>query len=255
MGAFLRFFLKRIPRPLLIRLSYPFRLCVDFLYRGKRYHDPINGRGYRSFFTYGYRNPRKNVLSPGTLSLERHRLIWLYLKNETKFFTEKSNVLHIAPEQCFLSRFKELKNLKYTTTDLLSPIVDVRANIKNLPFEDCSFDIVLCNHVLEHIDDDLKALKEIHRVLKKGGWGIIQVPLDKDRQKTFEDNSITSKKERTKIFGQYDHLRIYGLDYFDLLKSVGFVVKPIAYADRFSNSEIDKFRLQKQEILPIVRKV
>ena len=255
MDALLRFFLKCIPRPLLIRLSYPFRLCADFLYRGKRYYDPINEQSYCSFFTYGYRNPRKNVLSPGTLSLERHRLIWLYLKSQTSFFTEKLSVLHVAPEQCFLSRFKKLKHLQYTTTDLLSPIVDVRADIKNLPFNDNSFDVVLCNHVLEHIDDDHQALKELYRVLKKGGWGIIQVPLDQDREKTFQDNSITSKKERTQIFGQYDHLRIYGLDYFDLLKSVGFLVKPTPYARRFSDSEIDRFRLQKEEILPIVRKM
>ena len=255
MKILIRFFLKWIPRPLLIQFSYPFRLCVDFLYRGNRYHDPINERSYYSFFTYGYRSPRKNVLSPGTLSLERHRLIWLYLKNQTDFFTKKASVLHIAPEQCFLSRFKKLNHLKYISTDLSSPIVDIQANIKNLPFEDNSFDIVLCNHVLEHIDDDRQALKEIHRVLRKGGWGIIQVPLDQDRKETFEDDSITSKKERTQIFGQYDHLRIYGLDYFDLLRSIGFVVEPIPYASQLSDSEIDKFRLQKEEILPIVRKV
>src|SRR5690606_19404926 len=130
------------------------------------------------FLPYGYEKPRENVLSPSTLSLERHRLLWLYLERETDFFTAPRKVLHFAPEQAFYNRFKKLPNLEYTTTDLKSPLADVKADICNLPFSDESFDIILCNHVLEHIPDDLKAMEELYRVMKPGGWGIFQVPQD-----------------------------------------------------------------------------
>ena len=139
---------------------------------------------------YGYGEQRPNALSPGSLSLERHRLLWLYLKNETDFFTKPKKVLHIAPEQCFLKRFKEQANLDYITADLYSPIADVKADICNLPFKDNEFDMILCNHVLEHVDDDLKAMSELYRVLKKGGTGIFQIPIDLKKEKTYEDSNM-----------------------------------------------------------------
>src|SRR5690606_38670605 len=142
-------------------------------------------------------------LSPSTLSLERHRLLWLDLKNETDFFTAPKRVLHFAPEQAFYKRFREQKNLEYITTDLESPLADVKADICNLPFKDNEFDVILCNHVLEHIPDDTKAMQELYRVLKPDGMAILQIPQDLSREETFEDHSITDKKERAKIFGQY----------------------------------------------------
>lgn len=221
---------------------------------GKKYEDPIDGRTFRSFLPYGYENPRDNVLSPSTLSLERHRLLWLYLKNETDFFSKKIKVLHFAPEQAFYKRFKKLANLTYTTTDLNSPLAEVKADICNLPFEDNSFDVILCNHVLEHIPDDTKAMQELYRILKQGGWGIFQIPQDLKREKTFEDDSITDKKERARIFGQYDHVRIYGRDYFDKLRSIGFKVEEVDYTKTISEAEVEKYRLAKGEIIPLVRK-
>jgi SAM-dependent methyltransferase len=194
------------------------------------------------------------VLSPSTLSLERHRLLWLYLKNETDFFSAPLKVLHFAPEQAFYKRFRSLKNLSYTTTDLNSPLADVKADICNLPFDDNSFDVILCNHVLEHIPDDKKAMQELFRVLRPNGWGIFQIPQDLHRKTTFEDDSITDKKERAKIFGQYDHVRIYGWDFFDKLKSVGFKTEAVAYGARLSPSEVEKYRLAKGEVIPLVRK-
>ena len=188
--------------------------------KGNRYTDPIDGKSFRTFLPYGYENPRENVLSPSTLSLERHRLLWLYLKNETDFFTAPKKVLHFAPEQAFYKLFRNLSNLDYTTTDLESPLANVKADICDLPFNDNEFDVILCNHVLEHIPDDTKAMQELHRILKPGGIGIFQIPQDLDRETTFEDDSITDKKERAKIFGQYDHVRIYGRDYFDKLRSI-----------------------------------
>lgn len=205
---------------------------------------------------YGYLNQRENVLSPSTLSLERHRLLWLYLQNETDFFTcsKKKKLLHIAPEQCFLNRFKKQDNLDYLTSDLESPIADVKADICELPFEDNSFDIIFCNHVLEHIPNDSKAMSELFRVMKKGGFGIFQIPQDLKRESTFEDDSITDPKERTKIFGQYDHVRVYGRDYFDKLRSAGFDVDEIDYTNEISAEKVKKYALMKGEILPICYK-
>ncbi|WP_417871056.1 class I SAM-dependent methyltransferase [Winogradskyella sp.] len=254
MKQLFKFILNLVPRPLLIRLSYGVRPVLAFFLRGNKYTDPIDGKSFRSFLPYGYVNQRDNILAPSTLSLERHRLLWLYLKNETDFFTAEKKLLHFAPEQCFLKRFRELKNLDYTTTDLLSPIADVKADICNLPFEDNSYDVIFCNHVLEHIPDDTKAMQELFRVMKPGGWGIFQIPQDLNRDVTFEDDSITDKAERAKIFGQYDHVRVYGRDYFDKLRSIGFTVEEVDYTSTLSDSEIDKFRLAKGEIIPLVRK-
>lgn len=221
---------------------------------GNTHVDPIDEKSFKSFLPYGYENPRENVLSPSTLSLERHRLFWLYLKNETDFFTASLKVLHFAPEQAFFKRFRKLKNLDYTTTDLNSPLADVKADICNLPFRDNSFDVIFCNHVLEHIPDDTKAMQELYRILKPSGWGIFQIPQDLTRATTFEDNSITDKKERAKIFGQYDHVRIYGRDYFDKLRSIGFKVEEVDYSATMTPSTIEKFRLAKGEIIPLVKK-
>lgn len=249
-----KFFLNLIPRPLLIKLSYLIRPLLSFYYTGSTYEDPIDGRTFRSFLPYGYEKPRENVLSPSTLSLERHRLLWLYLKNETDFFENHHKVLHFAPEQAFYKRFRQLSNLDYTTTDLNSPLADVKADICNLPFQDNSFDIILCNHVLEHIPNDTKAMEELYRILKPGGWGIFQIPQDLKRETTFEDDSITDKKERAKIFGQYDHVRIYGIDYFNKLRSIGFIVEEVDYTAKMSFEDVDRYRLAKGEIIPVVKK-
>ncbi len=250
MGLF-KIILNTIPRPFLIKMSYWASPFLEFWYRGNTYTDPIDGKSFRQFLPYGYGEQRPNVLAPSTLSLERHRLLWLYLQNETSFFTAPLKVLHMAPEQCFLKRFKALKNLDYTSADLYAPHVDVKADICNLPFADASFDVVFCNHVLEHIDDDAKAMQELYRVLKLGGFGIFQIPQDLNREKTYEDFSITDPKERTKHFGQYDHVRIYGRDYFDRLRAVGFDVKEVDLSKTLSEEIINKYRLTKGEILPV----
>jgi len=245
--------LNTIPRPLLIKLSYVVRPFIAFYLKGNAYTDPIDGKSFRKFLPYGYGIQRPNVLSPSTLSLERHRLLWLYLNNETNFFSEKKKVLHMAPEQCFLKRFRKL-NHDYITADLYSPIADVKADITKLPFEDDSFDVVFCNHVLEHIPDDTKAMQELYRVMKKGGMGIFQIPQDLNRETTFEDDSITDPKERAKIFGQYDHVRVYGRDYFNKLRSIGFKVDEVNYTEKLSAELSDKYRLMKGEVLPVVFK-
>ena len=230
------------------------RPLIYLFFKGNRFIDPIDGKSYRKFLPYGYGKQRENALSPGTLSLERHRQMWLYLQNETNFFTQNLSVLHIAPEQEFLRRFKKMKNLQYTSADLYSPIVDVRADILDLPFADHSFDVVICNHVLEHIIDDRKAMSELYRVMKPNGWGIFQVPMKNSLSQTYEDFTITDPKERQKHFGQYDHVRWYGQDYFDRLRSVGFKTEINFYSQRYSDAEIFTYGLQKNEILPVVFK-
>lgn len=225
-----------------------------FFLRGNTYTDPIDGKSYRRFLPYGYAKVRENVLAPGTLSLERHRLFWLYLKNETTFFSAPLRVLHFAPEQAFVQKFKKQKNLTYTTTDLNSPIADVKADICDLPFKDNSFDFIICNHVLEHIPDDTKAMQELYRVLAPSGTAILQVPYDAKREITFEDNTITDQSERTRIFGQYDHLRVYGMDYFKKLSSIGFNVNALDYTSGISSDDIERYRLCKGELLPVCKK-
>jgi SAM-dependent methyltransferase len=246
--------LNTIPRPILIKVSYWVRPIISWYLKGNTYTDPIDGKSFRKFLPYGYGEQRPNVLSPSTFSLERHRLIWLYLKNETDFFSAPKKVLHIAPEQCFLKLFKKQKNLSYTSADLYSPIADVKADICDLPFNDNVFDVVFCNHVLEHIEDDTKAISELYRVLKPGGLGIFQIPQDLSLAKTYEDFSITSSKDRKKHFGQYDHVRVYGKDYFDRLRSVGFKVHEIDYSKTLSEDSIIKYCLVKGEILPVCTK-
>jgi SAM-dependent methyltransferase len=243
-----------LPRPFLIRLSYTARPFLEFFLKGDLFTDPIDGKSFKTFLPYGYGKQRDNALSPSTLSLERHRLLWLYLKNDTEFFSAKLKVLHFAPEQAFFKRFRELENLDYITTDLNSPLADVKADICNLPFKDNEFDVVLCNHVLEHIPDDTKAMQELYRILKTNGFGIIQIPQDLSRETSFEDDSITDDKERAKIFGQYDHVRIYGRDYFDKLRTVGFKVKEVDYTKNFTEEDIKRFCLAKGEIIPVVSK-
>ena len=235
-------------------MSYWVRPFLALYLRGKKYEDPIDGKTFRKFLPYGYGSPRANVLSPSTLSLERHRLLWLYLTRETDFFSKPLKVLHVAPEQAFYKRFKNQKNLTYITTDLYSPLADVKADLCALPFEDDSFDVIFCNHVLEHISDDAQAMRELYRVMKKGGWGIFQVPQDINRAHTFEDDTITDPAERTRIFGQYDHVRVYGLDYFDRLRQVGFEVEEITYSTHFTAEEIERYRIVPQEILPLCKK-
>ncbi len=239
------------PRPFLIRISVLLRPFLRWFYKGNRFTDPIDGSSYRKFLPYGYQNIRHNALCPGTLSLERHRLLWLYLERQTNFFNQHLNVLHMAPEQVFYKRFKQLKNWNYTTADLNSPLADVKADICNLPFSDESFDLVLCNHVLEHIPNDIRAMQELHRVLKKGGILIAQVPLDEKRSSTFEDDSITDKNERTRIFGQYDHVRIYGIDFYERIQMVGFETQAVDLQKTLSQEEIQRFVLPINEKIPV----
>ena len=254
MKLIIRLVLNNIPRTLLTRISILVKPLIILYLKGNQYTDPIDGKSFRKFIPYGYNRVRKNALSPSTYSLERHRMLWLYLKNETNVFSKKIKLLHFAPEAAFHEIFKKSNNISYDTIDLNSPLAKIKADICNLPLEDNMYDFILCNHVLEHIDDDIKAMSELYRVLKKGGIGIFQIPIDINRDKTFEDSSIKNPKERNKVFGQYDHVRIYGTDYYDRLRSVGFSVEQVKYSDNLTKDEIKKYCLSSTEIIPVCKK-
>ena len=254
MKFLIKFLLNTFSRKLLISLSIKLRPLFNILFSGDKYIDPINEKSYSKFFPYGYNKTRRNALSLGTLSLERHRLLWLYLKNETSFFNQNNKILHVAPEQCFYDYFKKhFEN--YFTADLNSPLAEYKVDVCDLPFQSNSFDFVLCNHVLEHVYDDELAIKELHRVLKKKGVAILQVPLNLEISETIDGRDIKDGKKRNELFGQYDHLRTYGKDFFKKIESKGFKVKKIRYADNYTQNEIEKYGLVKDEVIPVCRKI
>lgn len=251
------FLLNRLPRPLLIRLSYLFRKVAPLFFRGNAVHCPVCERSYSRFLGYGSKVAhRDNVLCPGDLTLERHRLMWLYLRDFSPFFTAPLlRVLHIAPEQCFHEKFKKQANLNYLTADLVSPIADLHFDLHEIPLEDNKFDVVFCNHVMEHVENPLRCMQELYRVMDKGAWAIMQVPQDFNRASTYEDPNITSPEERERHFWQKDHVRLFGRDYPDYLKKAGFEVEEFHPNEKIGPNAIEKYRLQPSEILYIIRKL
>ena len=158
-------------------------------------------------------------------------------------------MLNISPDYATQVKLKSLANINYTSIDLKSPLAMYNEDLTNLSFEDDTFEAILCYHVLEHIENDLKAIFELYRILKPGGWAILQSPIDIEREKTYEDFTITTKAERKKVFGQEDHVRIYGRDYYLRLKKAGFTVTEDAFINKFTASEIEKFVLDKDETI------
>ncbi|MEA2041405.1 MAG: methyltransferase domain-containing protein [Bacteroidota bacterium] len=251
--AIAKFLVRKVPRPLLIKLSYLIRVPASWIYSGDNYDCPVCRKSFRKFLPYGNQG-KENRMCPSCLSLERHRLLWLFLKNKTDFFSRPMQVLHMAPEQPFLKRFRNLENLDYTTADLVSPIADVKTDIRNLVFEDNRFDFIMCNHVLEHIDEEQTAMKELWRVLKPGGKAILQVPIDYERETTYEDPAITAPKERERLFGQYDHVRVYGKDYPNRLKKAGFEVDAIDLYNQLPETKRTRYRLDQNELIYLCSK-
>ncbi len=228
------------------------RPILKVLCSGTQYTDPIDQSRYRIFFGYGYgKNYRKKVLCPGTFSLERHRLLWLYLKYKTNLLDRKLKVIHFAPEQPLLKQFKKIQHWDYITADLTSPLADHKVDICHLPFDDQTFDLIICNHVLEHIENDVQAMGELYRILKVKGGLIAMVPLNLKSKTTYENPQIKSPKMRKKYFGQYDHVRVYGMDYKTRLENIGFEVEFVNYASELKQSELDRYRLDSKEIIPI----
>ena len=256
MKQLIKWILNHLPRTFLQRVAGWMLPLVGLLYRGRRVACPLCGKSFRKFLPYGYVTPRKNALCPHCLALERHRLLWLYLERETTLKEALPELLHIAPEVCLMRHLKPLyKGAKerYRTADLESPLADLHFDIQQIPIEDNQVEVVICNHLMEHVEDDRRAMRELHRILRPGGWGVLLSPVELDRSITYEDDSITDPEERTRIFGQYDHRRIYGNDFADRLHEAGFEVEDIDYAARLNEDERSRFALPADHIY-VVRK-
>lgn len=225
--------------------------------KGDSVYCPICKLKFKCFVSGGMDN-RLDARCYNCNSLERHRLLYLYMDKKLNLFNvdTKIKLLHFAPEKFFYDIFSNLKNFDYVPCDLFPEIYNYKGNLKvekvdmtNIPYKDETFDFILHNQVLEHIPNDQLAMKELYRVMKQGGSGIFQVPIDYSREKTFEDFSITSPEERKKAFGQHDHVRWYGRDYKNRLESVGFRVDEDDFVKQFSEEEIQKYGLTPTELI------
>ncbi|MDG2209278.1 MAG: methyltransferase domain-containing protein [Flavobacteriales bacterium] len=236
-------------------LSHWTILRIAFVWNGNVFEDPISGKTYRKMLPYGRMNPRPNALAPHSLSLERHRTLWIHLKQNTDFFKRPMRFLHLAPEYCFLGLFKQMEQLDYVTADLNSPWADHHFDVHSIPFEDDSFDVVMGNHLLEHVKDDLQVMKEFYRVMKPGGWGIFQVPIDFGNPHTEEDPLVTDPRERERLYWQDDHLRLYGYRaYVERLKEAGFEVETVHLADELGEELVARYSLGSERLIHVAHK-
>lgn len=211
---------------------------------GDNNYCPICGFHAYTFLPYGVKK-RPNAQCPNCQSLERQRLIWLYME-EYKLLEGNKTLLHISPEKMLFRKFSKNSALNYVPADKFDPGYSypagtVNMDITEIAYPDNHFDAVICSHVLEHVPEDRKAMRELNRVLKPGGWAIMLVPIDKSRDQTYEDFSITTPEARLKAFWQEDHVRLYGNDFGDRLQESGFDVKKENFAHHFSPE--DRFRL------------
>ena len=252
MKSAISFVIRYIPRSFLQRVSPLVMKVFARMNKGNAVQCPVCEHSYSKFLPY-VRIARPNALCPNCLALERHRLMWLFLREKTDFFTSNLRVLHIAPEHCFIERFEALPNLDYVTADIESPLAKVKMDVHDIPFPDNSFDVVFCNHVLEHVTDDLKACSEFNRVLRPGGWGILQSPVY-NLERTLEDNSITDAAEREQIFGQRDHVRKYGKDYATRLRNSGIKIEENLFVKGLDPTLVSKFALPIDETIFVCRK-
>jgi SAM-dependent methyltransferase len=241
--------MARSARP---RLERGLHRLGGLVYRGGRYVCPCCGGRFRKFLPAGVER-RANARCPGCGSRERHRLLWLYLSERTNLFAPVSGgadrrLLHVAPEPVFAASFSRLPHLEYVSADLDSPLARERVDICDLPYEDVSFDAILCVHVLEHVSDDRKAMREFFRVLRPGGFAILQVPMQRKRVLTYEDASVVDPQERLREFGQEDHLRVYGRDYAERLEEAGFQVKRDRFVKELPPDRVERHRLKQEDI-------
>lgn len=241
---YLRLILSFIPDRYVPKFIPIYGKLMSLIYTGDQVICPCCNGHFRDFMSI---TKGQWDQCPKCLSFERNRLLSLYLKNRTNIFSDKLKVLHIAPEYSLYKTLRSSSNLEYISADLDSSLAMVKMDITSIQFEDNTFDVVLCSHVLEHVLDDQKAMRELFRVLKPGGWAILQSPLDPTRDKTFEDFNIVSPDDREKAFGQSDHVRIYGRDYKDRLEAAGFTVKIDDYVTGLGIDTVKKYGLHENE--------
>ncbi|MGD1848210.1 MAG: methyltransferase domain-containing protein [Salibacteraceae bacterium] len=197
---------------------------------------------------------RLNSICPHCRSKERDRLLWLYLNDYSSLLATPIRLLHMAPEVSLKPVFQNHPNVEYLNGDLDPKLADLELDLTQLDFQDESLDALICNHVLEHIPDDRRAMREVLRVLKPGGWAILQVPIAQKLDTTIEDPELEDPVEREKRFGQYDHVRIYGKDYGERLKSCGFDLTVVTPESLVAEEGIWKYALLRKEHLFVARK-
>ena len=223
---------------------------------GDRYFCPCCGGSFHTFWPSGETadSMRANTLCPTCSSLERHRLLWLYLDAHPDLVAGSVRLLHVAPELIVQRFLTQQERIDYVSIDLDSPLAAHRMDVTRLAFPDCSFDAIICYHVLEHIPDDGSAMAELRRVLKPEGWAILQSPILWSRDRTYEDVSIVAPAERERHFGQHDHVRLYGNDYVDRLTDAGFHVTVDDFAARLPRSTAHRVRIDPEERIVICRR-
>ena len=225
--------------------SLPRRLKV-LLYRGERYFCPVCESRVRRFLGFG---DLPDECCPVCASMRRHRLLWLYLTRRSDLFGGiRRRVLHFAPEPAIETRLKRVPSLDYVTADLYAPLVMDREDITKMTYPDRSFDVVLCSHVLEHVPEDRAAMYELARVLRPGGYAVIMVPYDTTGD-TDEDLSVSDPAERERRFGQFDHVRCYGLDLVDRLAEAGLDVGLLTASSFLSTEELERFQIDGDETI------
>ena len=227
---------KLLPESVKLLLRKIRKAMISVKYMGSARHCPICDRGSRKFLFAGTQ-PREDALCVHCGALERHRLVWLYFKRKSNLFSgQPLKMLHVAPEAAFEKLLRLQLGSQYLTADLFNPRAMVKMDITDIQYPDDSFDVIYCSHVLEHVPDDKKAMREFLRVLKPNGWAMLLVPIVGEH--TFEDPSITDPAERARVFGQDDHVRNYGRDYVDRLREAGFKVDVVYPEDFLSKEEI-----------------
>lgn len=239
---------KIIPKKYLREAGlYAMRATIP-LYRGNQVECPCCKSTFSSFASYGQKT-RENILCRWCLSLERHRALWLYFHQKTSLPTAKLKVLHFAPEHQFQKWLKNAPNIDYISADLDMPTAMVKMDITKITFNDNTFDVIICNHVLEHIPNDAKAMSELYRVLKPGGWAVLETPmLPNEEYKTREDLTITDPQERIRLFHQADHVRIYGMDKKERLEKAGFEVHLDRFVVDMGEELVERYRLAREYI-------
>jgi SAM-dependent methyltransferase len=214
---------------------------------GDRVECPCCGARFRRF--RGFNGPDRLCWSCG--ALERHRALWLFFDAHPELLKPGLRILHVAPEAVLRDRFRALPDVHYVGGDLTAEYGPERIDVTQLQFADASFDAVVCNHVLEHVPDDARAMREIHRVLAPSGWAILQVP-DVAAEETDEDAAVTSPDDRQRRFGQWDHVRRYGWDYVDRLRAAAFAVDVVRLERELDEGVVERCRLRKYgEVEPI----
>jgi SAM-dependent methyltransferase len=221
-------------------------LIARFLPISRKLLCPCCQSHVRRFLPFGV-TPRPNARCPHCGSLERHRLLRLYLKDRTDLLLSEVRVLHFAPESVLQGLLKSLPKIDYMTADLNSPLAMVRMDIEDIAFMNDSFDLILCVRVLEHVKDDFRAIQELFRILKPKGRAILQSPIDLNLVQTFEDPRITLPQDRERFFGQRDYVRLYGRDYKNRLERAGFLVRVESYAKELGREKIQTYSLMEDE--------